>query len=221
MTNPKKPFVKINIEDLEYAKEFFDNVADYSVWLYAVTEYYCGNEVPIKKKIVKKYFDNYKKTMNIVLEAKENGKKGALKRIEKQQVNIDTLEAPLQHPLEDPLAVNNKEVNNKDKEEIYIVPFQERVNSFLNWFNSEFLKHEKPQAKFRTLNNQTESNLKKLLDKYTTQEWSYAFSNMVKSEWVIESKNATPDHFLRPANFEKYVNQPKPQEEKFNLPHLR
>jgi len=44
---------------------------------------------------------------------------------------------------------------------------------------------------------------------------------MVKNEWVIENKNATPDHFLRPANFEKYVNQPKPQEEKFNLPHLR
>jgi len=112
MTNPKKPFVKINIEDLEYAKEFFDNVADYSVWLYAVTEYYCGNEVPIKKKIVKKYFDNYKKTMNIVIEAKENGKKGALKRIEKQLLSNETLEAPL----EDTLAVNNKVLNINSKE---------------------------------------------------------------------------------------------------------
>lgn len=128
MTNTKKPFVKINIEDLNYAKEFFDNVADYSVWLYAVTEYYCGNEVQIKKKIVKKYFDNYKKTMNIVLEAKENGKKGALKRIEKQQVNIDTLEAPLEDSLKAPLAVNNKEVNNKDK---YInIP---ELNEFLDY----------------------------------------------------------------------------------------
>ena len=128
MTNTKKPFVKINIEDLEYAKEFFDNVADYSVWLYAVTEYYCGNEVQLKKKIVKKYFDNYKKTMNIVLEAKENGKKGALKRIEKQQVNIDTLEAPLQDPLKETLAVNNKIVNNKDK---YInIP---ELNEFLDY----------------------------------------------------------------------------------------
>lgn len=114
MTN-KKPFVKINVEDLNYAKEFFDNVADYSVWLYAVTEYYCGNEVPIKKKIVKKYFDNYKKTMNIVIEAKKFGKQGALKRIEKQQVNVETLEDPLQHPFKETLAVNNKIVNNKDK----------------------------------------------------------------------------------------------------------
>lgn len=114
MTN-KKPFVKINIEDLNYAKEFFDNAADYSVWLYAVTEYYCGNEVKIKKKIVQKYFDNYKKTMNIVLEAKEFGKQGALKRIEKQQVNINTLEDPLEDPLKETLTVNNKYINNKDK----------------------------------------------------------------------------------------------------------
>jgi hypothetical protein len=132
---------------------------------------------------------------------------------------IDPTQGGAQGGIEAP-SVQEKE-KEKEKEQLVSVPFQERVNSFLNWFNLEFTKHDKPQAKFRTLNNQTESNLKKLLDKYTTQEWSYAFSNMVKSEWVIESKNATPDHFLRPANFEKYVNQPKPQEEKFNLPHLR
>ena len=113
------------------------------------------------------------------------------------------------------------EEKEKEKEQLVIVPFQERVNSFLNWFNSEFTKHGKQQAKFRTLNNQTESNLKKLLDKYTTAEWCTAFSNMINNTWVIENKNATPDHFLRPANFEKYLNQPKQQEERFNLPHLR
>ncbi len=207
----KKPFVKINIEDLEYAKEFFDNPADYSTWLYAVTEYYCGNEITIKKKIVKKYFDNYKKTMNIVIEAKEFGKKGALKRIENQEVKEDTLKDPLQYPLKETLTVNNKD-KDKDKEVLYIVPFQERVNKFLIWFNSEFTKHDKQQTKFRTLNNQTESNLKKLLDKYLTDEWSIAFENMVNNNWVIENKNATPDHFLRPANFEKYLNQVKQQE---------
>ena len=132
----KKPFVKINIEDLDYAKEFFDNSSDYSMWLYAVTEYYCGNEITIKKKIVKKYFDNYKKTMNIVIEAKEFGKQGALKRIEKQQVNIDTLEDPLQHPLEETLVVNNKVLNNK-------VNIEERKNKFyssLSLFVDEYPK---------------------------------------------------------------------------------
>jgi hypothetical protein len=97
----------------------------------------------------------------------------------------------------------------KEKEEYTKVPFQERVNKFLNWFNAEFVKHGKQQAKFRTLNAQTESNLKKLLDKYTTEEWCLAFENMICNTWVIENKNATPDHFLRLANFEKYLNQVK------------
>lgn len=109
----------------------------------------------------------------------------------------------------------------KEKEQLVTVPFKERVNKFLNWFNSEFEKHGKPQTKFRTLNNQTENNLKKLLDNYNTEEWCTAFANMINNTWVIENKNATPDHFLRPANFEKYLNQPKQQEERFNLPHLR
>jgi Cys-tRNA synthase (O-phospho-L-seryl-tRNA:Cys-tRNA synthase) len=97
----------------------------------------------------------------------------------------------------------------KEKEEYTKVPFQERVNKFLNWFNAEFVKHGKQQAKFRTLNAQTESNLKKLFDKYNTEEWCLAFENMICNTWVIENKNATPDHFLRPANFEKYLNQVK------------
>jgi hypothetical protein len=141
----------------------------------------------------------------------------------------DKTKAPIQDPTQggtqggtqDPLIQVQEKEEEKEEEKVYIVPFQERVHGFLNWFNLEFVKHGKQQSKFRTLNNQTESNLKKLLDKYSTDEWNCAFENMIKSEWVIESKNATPDHFLRPANFEKYLNQPKQQEEKFNLPHLR
>lgn len=138
MTN-KKPFVKINIEDLEYAKEFFDNVADYSIWLYAVTEYYCGNEVQIKKKIVKKYFDNYKKTMNIVIEAKEFGKQGALKRIEKQQVNIDTLEDPLKDTLKETLTVNNKVLNIKNNIEERKLKFADALKPFLDEYGRDML----------------------------------------------------------------------------------
>ena len=136
----KKPFVKINIEDLDYAKEFFDNSSDYSMWLYAVTEYYCGNEITIKKKIVKKYFDNYKKTMNIVIEAKEFGKQGALKRIEKQQVNIDTLKDPLQHPLEETLVVNNKVLNNKVNIEERKSKFYSSLSLFVDEYPKQMLR---------------------------------------------------------------------------------
>jgi Cys-tRNA synthase (O-phospho-L-seryl-tRNA:Cys-tRNA synthase) len=132
---------------------------------------------------------------------------------------IEGFENKTKTPLQDPTeggaqggieapTVQLKE-KEKEKEEYTKVPFQERVNKFLNWFNAEFVKHGKQQAKFRTLNAQTESNLKKLLDKYTTEEWCLAFENMICNTWVIENKNATPDHFLRPANFEKYLNQVK------------
>lgn len=129
---------------------------------------------------------------------------------------VDPTQGGMQGGTEPPIVQEKEKEEEKEKE--IIVPFQERVNKFLIWFNSEFTKHGKQQAKFRTLSNQTENNLKKLLDKYNPQEWSYAFSNMITSEWVIESKNATPDHFLRPANFEKYLNQVK-EEETFKFPH--
>ena len=134
----------------------------------------------------------------------------------KQKINIpieDPTQGGAQGGIEAPLVQEKEKGKEKEKEQLHIIPFQERVNKFLIWFNSEFTKHGKQQAKFRTLNNQTESNLKKLLDKYLTDEWSVAFENMINNIWVIENKNATPDHFLRPANFEKYLNQGSKEKE--------
>ena len=178
----KKPFVKINIEDLEYAKEFFDNIADYSIWLYAVTEYYCGNEVQIKKKIVKKYFDNYKKTMNIVLEAKEFGKQGALKRIEKQQVKVDTLEDSLQHPLKDTLAVNNKIVNNKE-ENIY--KSFKHLSISVDEFNKLSIDYTKKQIDDILEQIENYSNNKKFSSLYLTAK-NWLKRNQPNEEKIID-----------------------------------
>jgi hypothetical protein len=201
MTN-KKEFVKVNIEDLEYAKEFFDNIADYSLWLYAVTEYYQGNEVAIKKKIVKKYFDNYKKTMNIVIQAKEFGKQGALKRIEKQQVNIDTLKDPLQYPLEDPLAVNNKD---KDKEQI-------NYQALLDFINECF------DRKFQVVSDKVKSKYKLLLKQgYSKQQIFNAVLNCKLNRYHIENnyQYCTPEFFSRTDTIDKYGFEVKQQQEQF------
>ena len=143
---------------------------------------------------------------------------GYLSQMAKRYPSEDPWQGGSVAPSLTPTVQEKEKEEEKEEEKVIIVPFQERVNKFLIWFNSEFTKHGKQQAKFRTLSNQTENNLKKLLDKYNPQEWSYAFSNMISSEWVTESKNATPDHFLRPANFEKYLNQVK-EEETFKFPH--
>ena len=195
MTN-KKEFIKVNIEDLVYAKEFFDNNSDYSLWLYAVTEYYQGNEVVIKKKIVKKYFDNYKKTMNIVIEAKEFGKKGALKRYENQQVKEDTLEDTLQPPLEDTLQVNNKVLNINNKEHI---DFQ----ALLEVINFSFSR------KFEMINEVTQKKFNKLLkDGYKKQNILFAIKNCANDTFHKENnyKYCTPDYFARPKTIDMYGN---------------
>jgi len=207
----RKPFVKVNIEDLIYAKEFFENASDYMLWLYAVTEYYQGNEVTIKKKIVKKYFDNYKKTMNIVIGAKESGKKGFEKRIENQQVNVETLEGYHEGMHEDTHRVNNKIVNNKDKE-VNNPPNPpkggtDEIQKFCSWFNNQLFIHTGNVGKFKTMTKTDISNLKRLKQGYSIDEWEHAFKMMIQSEWVQESKMATVAHFLRNDNFTKYVNQ--------------
>lgn len=195
MTN-KKEFIKVNIEDLVYAKEFFDNTSDYSLWLYAVTEYYQGNEVVIKKKIVKKYFDNYKKTMNIVIEAKEFGKKGALKRYENQQVKEDTLIDPLPTPLDDTLPVNNKVLNINNKEHI---DFQ----ALLEVINFSFSR------KFEMINEITQKKFNKLLkDGYKKQNILFAIKNCANDTFHKENnyKYCTPDYFARPKTIDMYGN---------------
>lgn len=99
---------------------------------------------------------------------------------------------------------NNNNIDiNKDS-----ISFKERKNKFLSWFNSQIKINLNREGKFRTLSKQTENNLKKVLEiNYSSTELTKAFKNMCKNEWVIENNQATPDHFLRIGNLEKYINQ--------------
>ena len=210
----KKEFIKVNIEDLIYAKEFFDNVSDYSLWLYAVTEYYQGKEIVIKKKIVKKYFDNYKKTMNIVIQAKEFGKKGALKRFENQEVNeytlIDPLPNPLPNPLGETLTVNNKEVNINNKEHI---DFQ----ALLEFINSCFGRN------FRIMNNSIKDKYKSLLKQgYTKLQITDSINNCKNNEYHKQNNYlyCTPEFFSRSVIIDKYSNVSKTDNSKVYSPNI-
>lgn len=194
----------LHFDSLNVLDELTDEQA--GILFKAIRDYNLGKEpeldfamrmafLPFKNQFVRD-FEKYENTCE---RNKTNGAKGGRPKKPKETEKTHLV-------FEEPKKADNKN-NNKNDNNNNIDSFQDRVSKFLNWFNAEFTKHGKPQSKFRTLNNQTESNLKRLLDKYTTEEWSHAFSNMVKSEWVIQNKNATPDHFLRPANFEKYLNQ--------------
>jgi len=121
MSKQVKPFFKVNFEDLQFAKDFFENEKHYIEWLFCISEYYQDNIIVPKTKIVAKYFNNYKKTMDFIIDSKLKGKEGAIIKAEKQQVNNDTLEGVFEGGFKEPLQliINNKTLINKDKQETY------------------------------------------------------------------------------------------------------
>jgi hypothetical protein len=111
----KGDFIKISFQDIEIAEEFFENKKHLNEFLCSVIDYYRGEINPPKTKIVSKYFNSYKKTMDYVISAKELGRKGASQRFEKQPIKEPTLQGSLLDPLEESLPANYKVISNKDK----------------------------------------------------------------------------------------------------------
>lgn len=178
----RKPFVKITFEDLNLAKEFFDNKKHYAEWIYAVTEYYQGNEIEIKTKIVLKYFNNYKKTMDFIIKSKEFGKKGKDKATENKEVTTETLTGVLELPLEDPLQLNsnNKDISSNNKQETKPpTPKGESIDFdiLLETFNKIFGRE------CRVVNDELKIKYKNLLKKgYTKANIHTAMLNCKKDE---------------------------------------
>lgn len=119
-----RQFVKISEQDLQIAEAFFENEKHFNEFLINVFNYYRGRNVQIKTKIVQKYFNSYKKVMDYIIDAAENGKEGVLKRLENQRVKSSTLEGVLDNPsreYQDTHQANSKVeiVKNKGKEKVH------------------------------------------------------------------------------------------------------
>jgi len=133
MAEDRKSFVKITEQDIEIAREFFEDENLLKDWIYNVCMYYMGKPQIHINKLEEKYFNTYKKTMDFIIGAKNAGKKGSELKKNKDLNNSkpeeikETFEAPLQEPLkgtesiplsilEDTLSTNNKLLNNNNKE---------------------------------------------------------------------------------------------------------
>ena len=134
----KKEYCKITKQDIEIAEVFFENDKHLDEFISNVFRYYLKKDLTIKTKIVKKYFETYKKTMDYVLEAKEFGLKGYEVKSNNQEDTEDTLEGVLdtpQIPLKDTLEANSikdNNINNNSKdisisEVILAHPLQEYI----------------------------------------------------------------------------------------------
>lgn len=138
---PTKDFIKITIQDIEIAEVFFENDKHLSEFLINVIRYYRGKKVIIKSKIVKKYFETYKKTMDYINDAKLAGKLGAAIRAENELVKELALNDTLEGGLEETLPVKKKEERDK-KEEVSI------ENSFeLFWDHYHLITKRKKEDK--------------------------------------------------------------------------
>lgn len=112
MANFSKPYVKITIQDLEIAEDFFDNERHFNDFLINVFKYYRGQKTSIKTKIVQKYFNSYKKTMDFVIVNKEIGLKGYFAKAENQQVKAKTVKPLVKGVVEPNIKDINNNINN-------------------------------------------------------------------------------------------------------------
>lgn len=109
-------YVKITVEDIDIASNFFENDKHLDEFIANVSRYYCQKPITIKTKIVKRYFESYKKTMDRVMANRINGKKGGEQNVKNQVDTNNSLEAPLEALVEAPLQ--GKLIEVKESEEI-------------------------------------------------------------------------------------------------------
>jgi hypothetical protein len=153
----KKDFIKITVQDIEIAEDFFDNDKHLNEFLINVIRYYRGKPVVIKTKIVQRFFKTYQKTMDFILASKIKGKYGASIKAENERVRQQTLEGSLEAPLE----TKKKEERDKKKEEI------KSVLSFDEFWKMYPNKTAKKAAE-KKYKNVTESNRQKIKDTLNT-----------------------------------------------------
>lgn len=189
-----KPFYKITFEDIDFAAEFFDNEKHLSEFLLATISYYKGEEPKLKTKIVARYFQNYKKTMDMIIAAKKYGSDGGLKSAENKQVKETTLVGGVQEGVKEGVVPNNKVLNIKDKE----VNINHKANEYINHYNTIFSKKYK-------VTDGIKKALENWLKVYTLDEIKTAVNrasflntfeaNLAKEEPIklLRSKNANGD----------------------------
>jgi len=133
-----RPYVKITEQDLQLAEAFFENEKHFNEFLVNVFKYYRGQNVQIKTKIVQKYFNSYKKTMDYIIDSYKHGKESVLKRAENQVVKEHTLGGVVEAPLEALPPTKYKIVNNKEKKKK--ISFPESPFFDKNFFKLRFSK---------------------------------------------------------------------------------
>lgn len=184
-------YTKITVQDIEIASQFFENEKHLDEFLANVCRYYSGKNLTIKTKIVRKYFETYKKTMDGVIKARDYGKNGGTKRVENQEITNDTLKGSIQDTPQPKL----KEVKrNKEKEKEVNINIENEVNEIYEIYPSK--------CPFRNSSTGKSAKNKKQIEKLIKDN---SFENIKQrlKQYIQDCINSTT--FLK--NFGTILNQ--------------
>lgn len=163
---------------------------------------------PIKSQLKRdlKRFEDAKKQRS------EAGKKSAAAR--KKQRSLTPVES-VQRTSTKSTVKDNVNVKVKDIRESAHASFFKDKNEFFSWFNKKRTEYLKLPSNFNIMSYEDQNNFKQLKIHKSLNDFEQAMKVMCKSKWVIDNKMSTISHFLKPENFEKYLNGGKYTEREF------
>jgi len=88
----------------------------------------------------------------------------------------------------------------KEKEQGVFTPEQ-----FLTWFNDSRTKLLEKPSNCNYLSQIDKTHLEILTKRYKGKDFNTAFHNLCNDKWANESNQIIPKHFLKPENFDKYL----------------
>ena len=162
-------------------------------------------EVLIKKKIVKVYDDFL--SIEFLDEQMEGIAKTSQKRREAVQKRWDKVKQNKAKELQ-----NYTSVLQSDTEESRVEEKREEQSEsvftpehFLSWFNNSRTKLLEKESNCNYLSHTDKTHLEILSNRYKGEDFGKAFHNICNDKWANESNQIIPKHFLKPENFDKYL----------------
>ena len=76
---------------------------------------------------------------------------------------------------------------------------------FLSWFNDSRTKLLQKPSNSNYLSSHDKNYLEILTSRYDGKDFGKAFHNLCNDKWANESNQIIPKHFLKPENFDKYL----------------